>query len=544
MPIILRLEDVMKRFTSLKLIAIALLINSGIAFSADPPVPTTSFGLIGYIQKFEMCKATDQIGNNPSWCTNPGGPKSGAIMKVNGIRVIIPNNSYIVMPGSYLKPKDIFDMKLPGTPAGQSGLALEDTPPPPFPYVADLIGNIVDGVYIAGLVNIMQIPLQTSSGFIKAISNTGELLIGPDKDNPAVSTHVRLNDPNIDPSADPKINPDPGTGSGRYGKAQSPDTRFKADQENPTVHAATGYPMCVPEPANPECLASNRPPVAPDGSGSRRFTVGATAALSDAPACSACDPKKMIPLAIGDFVTYTGILVKDPTTTDPNATYVSASALEADLGVYTEKGKDPAYVFIEEALEGTGGTAFPGLDQETGPGKVLPGQTLVTRFRIVGFTTDPSRNVNVFALDALKPLAEGKFTERLLSSVQPEQVAPMGRFRITVDQQVFMPPTREIRARIQGIVGSNVPTTPPTEPLKAANGLIYGEYTAPVAEYIFPEGRVFGAKKPQPGFIPANFEDLCFLSRGWWPDGEAAPLEPLTPWPSSGHEQLSGLFCQ
>lgn len=529
----------MKRFTSLKLIAIALLINSGIAFSADPPVPTTSFGLIGYIQNFRLCDATDKIGNQPSWCTNPGSPRSGAIMKVNGIQVIIPNNSYIVMPGSYLKPKDIFDMKLPGTPAGQSGLALEDTPPPPFPYVADLIGNIVDGVYIAGLANIMQLPLQIGSGFIKSISATGELLIGPDKDNPAISARVRLNDPDIGLMEDPPTV----TGSGRYGKVQPnpvADPRFKADQDNPTVHAATGYPMCVPTiPENPECPSENRP----DDENRNRFTIGATPALSDAPVCDGCDATKMVPLAVDDFVTYTGIMVKDPNPTDPaNPIYISASSLEADVGIYTEKGKDPAYVFIEVTILGAGGTAFPGLDQETGPGKVIPGQTLVTRFRIVGFTTDPSRNVDVFALDPARPLAEGKFKERLLSSVQPAQKPPMGRFEVTVDQQVFMPPPREIRSRIQGIVGSNVPTTPPTKPLKAANGLIYGEYTAPVGEYIFPEGRVFGGKKPLPGWIPANFEDLCFLSRGWWPDGEAEPLTELIPWPESGHDH-PGVFC-
>lgn len=524
----------MKRFTSLKLIAIALLlINTNIAFPADP-TPTTSFGLIGYIQNFRLCDANDNIGDKPTWCTNPGNPRSGAIMKVNGIQVIIPNNSYIVMPGSYLKPKDIFDMKLPGTPAGQSGLALEDTPPPPFPYVADLIGNIVDGVYIAGLVNIMQLPLQIGSGFIKDISPTGELTIGPDIKNPTVSARVRLNDPDkglLD-------NPPTTTGFGRYGVAQSADPRFKADQDNPTVHAATGYPMCVPKPTNPECPEKNRPPVDSDGNGLRRFTMGSTEAVPGAQASSCettCNPNKMAPLAKGDFVTYTGVLVKDPT--DPNATYISASALEADLGIYTEKGKDPAYVFIEEAIEGAGGTAFLGLDQETGPGKVVPGQNLVTRFRIVGFTTDPSRNVDVFALDPIRPMAQGKFKERLLSSIQPEPIAPIGRFRITVDQQVFMPPTREIRARIQGIAGSKI-----DPPATAANGLIFGEYTAPVAEYIFPEGRVFGNKKPQPGFIPANFEDLCFLSRGWWPDGEAEALEALAPWPESGHDHPSA-FC-
>ncbi len=512
----------MKGFATLKLIAVGLLINSGFAFAADP-IPTTSFNIIGYIQQFRMCQASDG-----AWCADPNDQRAGAIIKVNGITVIIPKNSLVVMPGSYLKPKDIFDKKLPTVGAGQSGLALEDTPPPAFPYVADLIGNIVDGEYRAGLVSIMQLPLQTASGFIKAINPNGELLIGPALNNPLVSARVRLNDPDI------------GTGSGRFGIAQTADERFKSDQDNPTVHAATGYPLCVPSatpPMNTECPLSNRPN-GPDGKPLRRFTVGTTFAVSDAPPCGpACDPNKLVPLAIDDFVTYTGILVKDPTPTDPNATYISASALEADLGIYTDKGKNPAYVFIEEALEGTGGTAFPGLDQETGPGKVVPGQNLVTRFRIVGFTTDPSRNVDVFALD-IKPGPKGNESERLLSSIQPEPIAPIGRFRITVDQQVFMPPTREIRARIQGIAGSTI-----DPPATAANGLTYGEYTAPVAEYIFPEGRVFGGKKPLPGWIPANFEDLCFLSRGWWPADETAALEPLDPWPSSGHERLSGVFC-
>jgi hypothetical protein len=517
----------MKRFTLPKLIAMALLSNSGFAFAADP-VPTTSFGLIGYIQEFRMCQPSDG-----SWCANPNDARAGAIMKVNGTKVIIPKNSYIVMPGSYLRPKAIFDMKLPTTTVG-SGLALEDTPPPPFPYVADLIGNIVNGEYIAGLANIMQIPLQIGSGFIKEISSTGELLIGPELSNPAVSARVRLNDPDI------------GTGTGRYGIAQSADPRFQADQGNPTVHAATGYPLCVPRNTPPaddaECPSSNRPK-GTDGNLLRRFTMGTTFALSDAPPCGgACDPEKMAPLEIGDYVTYTGILVKDPTLADPNSTYISASALEADLGIYTDKGEDPAYLFIEVAILGAGGTVFPGLDQETGPGKVLPGQTLVTRFRIVGFTTDPSRNVDVFALDPKMSISDpdnkGKFTERLISSITPSVKPPMGRFEITVDQQVFMPPPREIRARINGIDGSS-----DSSPSTAANGLVYGEYTAPVSEYIFPEGRVFGGKKPVPGWIPANFEDLCFLSRGWWPDGEDLALEPLDPWPESGHGRLSGVFC-
>ena len=34
--------------------------------------------------------------------------------------------------------------------------------------------------------------------------------------------------------------------NGRFGRTQSPDPRLSVDDANPTIHAATGYPMCVP----------------------------------------------------------------------------------------------------------------------------------------------------------------------------------------------------------------------------------------------------------------------------------------------------------
>ena len=33
---------------------------------------------------------------------------------------------------------------------------------------------------------------------------------------------------------------------GRWGLVHSPDPRFSGDTNNTTIHAATGYPMCVP----------------------------------------------------------------------------------------------------------------------------------------------------------------------------------------------------------------------------------------------------------------------------------------------------------
>jgi hypothetical protein len=513
--------------------------------ATDKAEPTTGFNLIGYIQTLEI--------------DAPNDPLSSAKIKVNGITVTIPKNLKIVMPGTYLTASDLF-RGAKGTKTSTvnqlSCIALDDrTVPacnqqPEFPYTAEIVGNIVDNNYIAGLVTIGQIPLQTSSGFIKKICykkpfvagsgclREGELLIGPTQNNLAISAHVRLNDP--------KVNND----GGRFGSASlnEQDDRFKADQENPTVHAATGYPVCLPrvDPAtgnDPLCPNTNRQ--------GNRFTVGKTQATNvnnvpvvGAAPCNSCDPHAMVPLIVGDYVVYTGTLQNDA-----DGVYISASALEADIGVYTSPGANPAYVAIEEAIIGSGGTPFPGMDQETGPGKVIPGQDLVTRFRIVGFTTDPSRNVDVFALDI------GDKPPRLIASISPEAIAPIGRFRRTIDQSVFMPPTREIRAQINGTDGKSA-----QDP--GGNGLEWGKYDAPVGEYIFPEGRVFGGKTPEPGLLPANFEDLCFLSVGSgkldtldrdpndantpivgqlapWPDSERKPIQN----PMSAH-QPPGVFCK
>lgn len=524
-----------------------LMLFCSAGFSAtDKAEPTTGFNLIGYIQDFKLI--------------DPNDPLSRAEMTVNGTTVIIPKNLKIVMPGTYLTANDIFRGKKgtasASTPAtALSCIALDDkekpacNKQPEFPYTVEIVGNIVGKDFIAGLVTVGQIPLQTSSGFIKHICykpfpansgcvREGEFLVGPAEDNPAITTHVRLNDPNVNAQG------------GRFGAASLPeqDDRFKADQDNPTIHAATGYPVCIPRTGNddPLCPKKNRP-------GNRnRFTIGNTQATNannipviGAEPCGGCDPHAMVPLLVDDYVVYTGTLQRDP-----QGTYISASALDADIGVYTSPKVDPAYVAIEEAILGSGGTAFPGIDQETGPGKVVPGQSIVTRFRIVGFTTDPSRNVDVFALDINKP-------PRLLASISPEPIAPIGRFRVTVDQQVFMPPPREIRAQISGTDGKSA-----QDP--AANGLEWGKYDAPVGEYIFPEGRVFGGKIPEPGLIPANFEDLCFLSQGSgqldtldrepgpgtsfpivgkldpWPDSERKPFQS----PPSTHQPEQAVFCK
>lgn len=490
----------------------AALIAASAAIRLLAQVPTTSFAVTGYIQRLELCQPADP------GCSS-GDPLSMARMTVNDIQIVLPKNLILTMPGTYMTAHDLFRGPN-GTPTSplqaRSGLAITDPLPAGMsPHVAEVVGNIVDGTYIAGLVRISHEPLQLSAGYVVGIDSArGEIQVGPK--GTTAGARVRLNDP-----------------TGRFGKAQSPDVRFTMDIENPTVHASTGYPVCIPR-AAPDvlCPAINRPtvadlpaaerPLASETSGTvRRFTIGTTRATPDAPACPTCDPTRMAPLALGDYVTYAGIPASDG-----GAPYTSAYMLEAELGIYTSPGSDPVYVSQEETLIGTGGIPFPGLDQETGPGKVVPGQSSVTRFRIVGFTTDPSRNVDVFAIDLDR--TTGDEHPRLIASVRPEPIAPIGRFRVTVDQSVFLPPTMEVRARVQGISGT----------AQSQNGLVWGTYTAPIGEYIFPEGRLFGR-----GVIPANFENFCFLLTGSGPlktmgrTGVQPVVGTLSPWPSSGHSQ-------
>jgi len=78
---------------------------------------------------------------------------------------------------------------------------------------------------------------------------TGALSV--DTGSAAAAATVVLNDPN-----------------GRFGRAQTPDSRFSVDDANPTVHGGTGYPMCVPrtDPAVTDdllCPRANRPNLVP-----------------------------------------------------------------------------------------------------------------------------------------------------------------------------------------------------------------------------------------------------------------------------------------
>ncbi len=479
-------------------ILIGVLLGGG-TVTVEAQTPTPSFSLVGHLQQLDV--------------TNLADPLSAGSMVVNGVRVTLPRNLLIKMPGQYLTVHDLFRGKHPGkAPAlvaasKPSGLALGDPAPnrPAVPFEVNVIGDIVGGQYVAGWASISQLELSSGAGFIQSIDYaTGALLVGPGGGGAAVK--VRINDPR-----------------GTYGKPNSAkgvgsamDDRFAADPGNAPIVSQTGFPMCIPSTAagDPDCPLINRGL----GESERRFTCGPVAAEPTAPARPACQSNKKAPLVVGDYITYSGMLTEET----PGQWFVAAHAISSLTGIYTSPGANPAYVLIEEAIAGAVGAPFPAPNDN---------QEQTSRFRIVGFTTDPTRRVEVFVIDTWQ--ADPSERERPLTTLDPQRVGQIGRIRVTLPAKAnFLPITRDVRIRIEGHTS-----------VKVANGLDSGQYTAPVGEYIYPENTRWGV----PAYpISVPFESFCFLRNGGGALGTlgrdelATPnplrpnIGPLVPFPDSG----------
>jgi hypothetical protein len=491
------------------LIALAFSAFISHAQLASPPA---GFVLIGHIEKFTL--------------TTPGLLTSSATVTVRGIDVILPSNLIITMPGGYLTAEQLFrgrNFKTPETPS-RSGLALTEMIDADFacpaalaaagkkcplpPGEIELSGNVVTvgatQQYVAGTARISKGALHIGGGFIRSIDNaSGFFTVGADMDG-APTARLRLNDP-----------------EGIYGPKPDPlkplllDMRFSLDPGNAPVHAMTGFPVCLPDSARPAvCPAANRP--AATATYALRFTCGPSPVGVNEPVHPGCDPRLPVPLRVGDYVNYVGMLDKDST---DNSYYISLHGLDAQLGIYTSPGLDPAYVFVEEALQGTMGARWP-LDATT----LIP-QEATSIFKLVGFTSDPTRNISVSIFDDKtnsNPLNRTFAPTRLATKIVPTNLAQLGRFKmIWAAKEDARVVRRSVRVTLSdAIVGPANPFLAPGSvsnelpagqlPANASlrGGYAYGQYEAPISEYISPEITRFGVK----GWpVPVNFEDFCFL---------------------------------
>ncbi|HSB81313.1 MAG TPA: hypothetical protein VLM91_21240, partial [Candidatus Methylomirabilis sp.] len=483
---------------AMSLILAQLWVASGAMAAAIPQPPNASpFNIIGFIQRATL--------------DAPGDVLAGGTVTVNGTTVVIPRNTIVQMPNTYVTWAELFSMAPspwgPGSgPRGeaQTGLSLTDVNPttgkPPLTtYEITLFGNRIvdptDGTdkYIAGLVTINQEALNFGQGFVNFIDYAkGELHIGGmPKVASATDTRVQINDP-----------------VGRFGLQHSPDPRFTADTDNATVHAKTGYPMCIPrtDPAVADdslCPKANRPLDAA-GNPTGNFSMPPQPAPPARLAAGNADSTKQAPIMVGDYVEYIGTLQVDAA-----GQYLSAFQIIANVGIYTAPGNDPAYIVLEDTILGVGGNPIPGVPQENN-----------LRIVIVGFTTDPSRPVDAFAVD-VDPCT-GQETERVISTLGaliPEAI-PLGRVRFAQLVSNANPPTRNWRLRYRG---SSVQIS--------ANGLVAMQYSLPVNEYVFPENTTFGDSTLLA--VPLNFQDFPFLALGSgpWRDPSGPIVGQLKPFP-------------
>src|SRR5438067_388546 len=481
------------RVSGVALVAMTMLAAG--AASAQLPMPvSTQFDITGPIQEATL---------DPACAADA---HCGGTITIQGHTIVVPKETIVLYPANNSTWQEMFSLAPApyglagaqvGGAVGASGLALNDLPVPLANYEGHVVGNRVLGgpagadLYIAGLVYVTSSSLNTGAGFINFIDYTlGELRVGgivndvncaqggTAVSNPLCSgARVRINDP-----------------SGRFGRnSTSPDVRFSVDPENPTIMAGTGFPMCFPRVAPPAprraetdalCPQAQRglPTIAADGSAQFTPVVNMNDPRTPGLAGVAPDANVQVPLEVGDYVTFAGILVHDfdaatalpgtgPTagpwpTNQTAGTYVSAWSITNNVAVYTAQAANPAYVMIDTALLGTGGLTVLGVGEAA------------FRTRFEGMTTDTGRNIHLYGID-FNPLT-GATSDRDFGTIGVDPGAPNGaakgrwRFRPPCDpfgtvpakpdkacvmnaSNTFLPPPREVRAVIEGAWLPNAP---------------------------------------------------------------------------------------
>jgi hypothetical protein len=501
----------------------------------------------------------------------------GGTLTMNGIKMIVPANTVVQFPANTLTWAQLFspsvtaavyDSSVPvqATPliAAGTGLAMADNQGilgyasagapsglgPELPFNALVQGNIDVqnstgngvGAYIVGLIlPINQDVGNGGAGFINCIDyakgrfevggTTSTLPAGACGATPS-GTVIELNDP-----------------TGRYGFAHSPDPRWSVDPDNPTISSLNGYPMGIPKVAppaiDPDRPIYNRPlntpavdPFLQPGTPLIAFS------MPPSPAAGATqpDPWKQAPFMVGDYVLYAGVLYSNNPKAFLNSaipinqqTYISANTVTAaNLMIYTSPGRigrvGPAYIQLAgRAVIGNGGDAVVVPPNPGGAagilGGVIPNIDPKLNIDIRGYCTDPIALVDIFAVDID---TSGNASLRMLATVIPDSGVPgtpapkgtRGRFRFAVTKGDFLPTTRAYMATTRH---GTVQLRPQVGNITPANGLLAGQYLAPMFGFIFPD--------PPQAFpaIPINFNTMPFLFQGEGGNLSAGPLTPFPP---------------
>lgn len=378
---------------------------------------------------------------------------SGGTITVNGFTITVPKNLIVQFPAAWVPWQTVTASSLTG-------------------YEVSISGNVVDGKPISGQIELAQTLLNAGSGVIDKVNvggNSFTIVGGPT---------VVLNDPNAVYSVGYKDKP-----------------LFTADDENPSITAFSGFPMCIPRStSDPLCPASNRPGT--KNAGTDDFTPK--------------DPLLMAPFLPGDYVEFSGI--------QSGSTVYAFEVVAANVQIRTDGTKDPVYIRMEDAIIGV-------FDSTTG----VAANNEFGDTRFIGYTSDANAAVTINAVD-VDPCT-GDETYRTVGSASLKAGDARNKFIWRGDSTVASKYTREYRI----VASAGIKNT--------TNGILAGQYVQPVTEWIFPEPTVPGIKPPALNFAVFNNlangifqDDFKFGQLDPWPGATAptaAGCSATTPKPSS-----------
>ncbi|KAJ7938291.1 hypothetical protein B0H13DRAFT_1942270 [Mycena leptocephala] len=366
------------------------------------------------------------------------GPLAGGTITVNKLKITVPKNTLLTLPSITCAWSEMFTIDANNN----------TTPNLPLlgsvSWEANIFGNVVGGERIAGLVFIVQESLQLLQGFISQIDYpTGHFWVD--------TLECVLNDP-----------------VGRYGYAYTENPLWTVDPDNPSVHSSTGVPLCIPRNStDSECPLTNRPKDA-NGFYLTAFTFPDPAVVTP----GGLDPRIMVPLVVGDYITFSGTKTEDG--------ILEVYSLEANLGIYTAPGTQPAYIGVDAAQFAI----------------AVPDPTVEA--------SDPTMPIEFFAMD-VDPCT-GETSERSLLLVEPESAAPAGKAVFRMGKTDASPVTRQVGFRYTN----------------GSLGIIAGQFYQPIFTFIFPELVVFGNPEP------ANqFERIPFLATSSTPSAPSGTRDTI-----------------
>ena len=148
-----------------------------------------------------------------------------------------------------------------------------------------------------------------------------------------------------------------------------------------------------------------------------------------------------------------------------------------------------------------------------------------------GFSTDPSRTVDIYAIDidcgTGAATARTPWVSNFFVDPGPPTGAVMGRWRWRPAGGDFLPPSRSVGVRVSGGIPAVV---------NPVLNIMTGQYQAPNFTFIFPENLGIGTPP-----VPSNFGDLAFLRNGSGPWNGASNqfIGQLNPWPDATAPEVS-----